>query len=168
VRTLPPPPRLPPSLARAPILSWAPGREKSGLLCYNPCPAGWIGEGPSCWEPCPTGYSDVGWLCSQYADTYFKGWYNRGVGALPPADGTGCAASGKENVDGLCYTSCRTGYGAPPLLPYICRDVTPCRDGYADTGVGCRYALPRAVLPGCPSWQFSGGLPTVAHPNHAA
>lgn len=74
-------------------------------------------------------------------DTYFKDSYGRGVGTIPPLDGSGCASQGKQNVAGLCYTPCRTGYGDPVGLPYICRDLTPCRNTYTDTGIGCTRGL---------------------------
>jgi hypothetical protein len=44
-----------------------PGAEKSGLLCYPLCPAGYKGVGPVCWQSCPAGYTDDGVTCRRDA-----------------------------------------------------------------------------------------------------
>lgn len=43
-----------------PISACPPGDEKSGLLCYPFCDAGYTGVGPVCWEECKPGYTDTG------------------------------------------------------------------------------------------------------------
>src|SRR5262245_52162020 len=49
------------------IPSECPGAEKSGVLCYPLCPAGYKGVGPVCWQSCPEGYTDDGALCRRDA-----------------------------------------------------------------------------------------------------
>jgi hypothetical protein len=51
-------------------LACAPGKERSGLLCYPPCKSDFKGVGPVCWQSCPS--------------------------QLPTNCGAGCAKSGKD------------------------------------------------------------------------
>jgi hypothetical protein len=44
-------------------LTECPGADRSGLLCYPPCKAGYDGVGPVCWQQCPAGYHDDGAFC---------------------------------------------------------------------------------------------------------
>lgn len=44
------------------------GRELSGGLCYDACPAG-KGVGPVCWGSCPVGTTSCGVLCQLEGET---------------------------------------------------------------------------------------------------
>lgn len=71
--------------------------------------------------------------CNIGSDTMWGKWsvgpYGRGAG-VPMV-----CASGEEEIAGLCYTQCQSGYTSPALFPTVCAQ--PCPSGYRDDGLTC-------------------------------
>ena len=71
--------------------------------------------------------------CNIGSDTMWGKWsvgpYGRGVG-VPMT-----CASGEEEIAGLCYTDCKSGYTSPTLFPTVCAQACP--SGYRDDGLTC-------------------------------
>jgi hypothetical protein len=119
----------------------ATGQEYDAGLCYTPCAAGYDSVGPVCWQQCPAGMIDDGAFCRIDAIITAKRSYGRGVGTIPNQ-----CDSGRENIAGLCYTPCASGwYGE------LNRCYRPCAAGYIDDGLTCRRP-PQTINGDC--WAF--------------
>jgi hypothetical protein len=134
-------------------LSECPGADRSGLLCYPPCRAGYTGVGPVCWQQCPPGYDDDGATCRRNsriisADNSHCPWYDkcglgleRGCSTCPTGyhnDGCTCRIDvrifGKDTyVRGAGYPmSCKPGTQKIGALCY-----GNCPPGYKAEGIYC-------------------------------
>jgi hypothetical protein len=76
--------------------------------------------------------------------------YGRGAGHVlvcPP---------GKENVAGLCYTTCQSGYSMVAGMPYLCG--TNCPSDYTDVGATCHRAWSEVAADNskCPAVDLCG------------
>ena len=84
-------------------------------------------------EPCPSGYRDDGFTCMR--DVSCSTWCDGGRDALgncwawdlktecvgADIKGKGSTCDDKENIDGLCYRRCPSGYKRVAGMPYLCR-----------------------------------------------
>ncbi len=108
-------------------LSTCPASEdKSGLLCYPKCEAGYGGAGPVCWEDCPRGYKDTGALCTRPAASEHitvvaasceEHFHNTGVSCYKSkfpmktrSLDTASCPSGLHRKGAFCYSECRSGF----------------------------------------------------------
>lgn len=141
------------------VPSECPNAEKSGLLCYPRCAAGYTGVGPVCWQNCPDGYHDDGALCRRdaqiiSADTSGCPWYDKC--GLTLAKGCSKCPAGFANDGCTCrrdahiFAKSSTGRGVGWPMS--------CRDGY-DADAGLCYprcdANMSGVGPVC--WARCGG-----------
>ena len=101
-------------------------QEKSGLLCYPGCDAGFEGVGPVCWSQCQDGYVDDGATCRLPADIIAKESYGRGAGQPM------VCAEGLVYEAGLCYSQCEQGWRGDVTACY-----QDCPAGYSDSGSYC-------------------------------
>jgi hypothetical protein len=154
----------------ASALSECPGADRSGLLCYPPCKAGYDGVGPVCWQQCPAGYHDDGAFCRK--DVRIIGanndecpWYDkcgltfsRGCSVCPSGySNDGCTC--RINADIFAKDTYTRGAGSPmscapgkERIGALCYG--PCPPGYREDGVYCTATqqtcqqVPKAPPPG--------------------
>jgi hypothetical protein len=104
-----------------------PTAEKSGLLCYDKCRAGYSGVGPVCWENCRAGYHDDGLTCRKDAWIFGSNnsacpWYD--ICGLTFAKGCSTCPGGFHNDGCTCrrdvdiYGKGAYGRGAGYLLRF--------------------------------------------------
>lgn len=145
--------------------------EKSGLLCYPKCLAGYTGVAFACWQNCPSGFRDDGAYCAK------PGPYGRGVGypwklGDPAFDyskardrckndknskGKKKHPQGCEKNGLIWYPKCNDGFHAAGSN--ICSP--NCINGMTDIGVSCQKKTytRKTILPSCGSGlQYDAGL----------
>lgn len=125
--------------------SCAPGREKSGALCYQKCGPNRVGEANGCWSACPAGFEDRGVFCLQNRQsecppttiktivgtcTKTNEWRDLGVPLV--------CGGGKQDDAGLCYDKCRTGFsGVGPVCWGTCTGANNPADPAKPFSVDC-------------------------------
>ena len=114
-------------------------KEKSGLLCHEPCKETFTGAGLICWKDCPQGYRNQGLFCRKEKTLKFtkRVHYSRGIGELmkcPPYH---------DYEGGLCHPKCNSGYaGVGPICWQRCsmNFTNSCVAGCSNSGFGCAFA----------------------------
>lgn len=116
-----------------------PGTVQDGLLCYEPCRAGFSGGGPVCWQNCPSGFRNDPAHCGKPGTEYGRGtgypWKFGDALNLDAAmvrclkeNPQGCEKSGE-----IIYPKCKAGF-----TPVGCCICSPkCPKGMTDIGVSC-------------------------------
>ena len=137
----------------------APGEHRESGLCYEICPAGFIGVGTACHQVCPQGFGSTGALdatCqkpAKFPRTAFAPTGGNSAQCIGESQGRGC-----EQIGNALYVKPPPGFEcAGP----ICQQTCPA--GMADVGGACRKqpAVVRSagVIPKCGSdAQSQGGL----------
>ena len=137
-----------------PVSTCNSNQDKDAGLCYNKCPAGMHGVGPVCWadttnvgsgsavqlESCPAGWNNDGLTCREPISCHSLSdcFHKRGCGCsggkvVGRLNNGGTCPSGKERIDGLCYSGCPAGQSHVAGMPYLCKANVPLSQG---RGVG--------------------------------
>ncbi|AIB51877.1 hypothetical protein PRJ_Fausto_00163 [Faustovirus] len=109
------------------------GYDKLATGCYKSCPSGYTRDSGqlTCRKVCPSDYRQDPNYCVR--DT--KSTTRTQVATLPAGSMPICPA-GTQNVDGLCYPPCPSGYARIPGIPLNCGQVCP--PNSTDIGLACQ------------------------------
>jgi len=122
--------------------------EKSGLLCYPPCKAGYTGVSFVCWQNCPDGFNDVGVTCGK-SGTYVRAAFGNRESCNSHNPDTGCAPDFHDGSM-MFYANCKPGFYASGG---VCSP--NCPDDMTDAGVACTKA----------SYTRTAGVPMICKSN---
>jgi len=123
--------------------------EKSGLLCYPPCKAGYTGVSFVCWQNCPDGFNDVGVTCGK-SEAYARASFGNRESCMSHNPDTGCSPVLHGGGSMTFYANCKHGFY---VIGGLCSP--NCPDDMTDAGVACTKA----------SYTRTAGVPMICKSN---